>query len=81
MKWFFFLTFLIISGCAAHGFAKPGATYNEYLTDRVECLKMSAARNCVNLPVFNSCMNQKGWNRQEEGGFTPPPGSGVSPCD
>ena len=81
MKLILLLLLSVLVSCTPlGGLSREGSTYNEYLSDRIECLKMSAAKNCMNAPVYYSCMNQKGWKRQE-GGFTAPKGMGVPPCD
>ncbi len=70
---------LSLAGCAT-GFSKPGATYEQYLADRFDCLKVASGAYCVNGGLFDSCMGQKGWSA-DSNGFTPPKGSRVRACN
>ncbi len=68
-----------LAGCVS-GFSKQGGTYEQYLADRFECLKAASGPYCVNGGLFNSCMNQKGW-QEDSNGYKPPQGSTVAACN
>ena len=56
--------------------AKQGATYEGYMSDRFDC-----ARQVISLGMYKACMGTRGW-RQDPAGFEarlgdPPPGSPV----
>jgi hypothetical protein len=72
--------------------AKPGATYDDYLKDRYQCIldartqvsvgyvdAYGGALNSgqqISRPIAEACMAAKGWVRDDLNGFKPP-GGGV----
>lgn len=80
MKVILCVLLISLAGCST-GYSRPGASYNDYLNERLECVKISAARNCLNMPLYRSCMMQKGWQEVQDGGFMPPSGMGLHACE
>jgi hypothetical protein len=74
------------------GWSKPGATSDDYLKDRYQCILdarsqvggavsnayggAAAARQEISASVFMPCMSARGWS-QDQNGFRPPPGGAV----
>jgi len=70
------------------GWAKQGASYDDYLKDRSECIlaarvpindgyRGSGSRQAISAPLVGPCMNARGWVRDDTNGFKPPPGREV----
>jgi hypothetical protein len=69
---------LALSACAS-GLTKSGASYDQYLADRFECMKVAAGPRCANEGLYVSCMAQMGWRLDREG-FKPPAGAAIRTC-
>jgi hypothetical protein len=86
---------LTLSACAGphiYLWAKPGASYDDYLKDRYACLQDArvpvssgfmyngvgsmSSGQAISLPVMVSCLSAKGWVESPTG-FAPPPGAAV----
>jgi hypothetical protein len=81
-----------LTACTA-GWIKTGATYDDYLQDRYKCILDARAqvsgftvdayggsgssRPAVSNSIFQPCMASKGWIRDDQNGFKPPPGGAV----
>ena len=70
------------------GWAKPGASYDDYLRDRSQCIlaariptsdayRIGVSPQAISAPIVGPCMNARGWVRDDANGFKPPPGEGV----
>ena len=70
--------FVLLVGCARSVWVKPGASQQDFATDKYECLQQSqqphayvnayggASGSVTNAELFNSCMNARGWYLQRQ---------------
>lgn len=68
---------VVLSGCETvppSGYYKEGGTYKDFMSDRFECLKVAANAYCMNVPLYNACMEQLGWAQNMPNGFHPQSG-------